>query len=122
MYSIGHVGVRVADMERALRFYISGLGGKKGNELHMPSGSHLVFVNFADFCVELICKPNDNRVPGTNHLALSVPSIRDAVKRLNDAGFLVPESEIKPMGANALNCFLSGPDGEIIELCEGSLN
>ena len=122
MYSIGHVGVRVADMERALRFYINGLGGEKGNEYHMPSGSHLVFVNFADFSVELICKPDDDRAPGRNHLALSVPSIRDAVKRLNGAGFPVPESEITPMGSSALNCFLSGPDGEIIELCEGSLN
>ncbi len=63
MYSIGHVGVRVADMERALRFYINGLGGEKGNEYHMPSGSHLVFVNFADFSVELICKPDDDRAP-----------------------------------------------------------
>ena len=122
MYSIGHVGVRVADMERALRFYINGLGGEKGNEYHMPSGSHLVFVNFADFSVELICKPGDDRAPGRNHLALSVPSIRDAVKRLNEAGFPVPESEIKPMGEHAQNCFLCGADGEIVELCEGSLN
>ena len=60
--------------------------------------------------------------PGTYHLALSVPSIRDAVKRLNEAGFPVPESGIKPMGKQAQNCFLCGPDGEIVELCEGSLN
>ena len=30
--------------------------------------------------------------------------------------------EIKPMGEHAQNCFLCGPDGEIVELCEGSLN
>ncbi|MBP3848724.1 MAG: VOC family protein [Pyramidobacter sp.] len=120
-YSLGHIGIRVADMDRALRFYTEALGGEKGREYHMPSGSHLVFVNFADFSVELICKPGDDRTPGRNHLAISVPSIHDAVTRLNKTGFPVPESAIGPMGEHAFNCFLSGPDGEIIELCEGSL-
>lgn len=121
MYSLGHIGIRTADMARSLRFYVNALGGQKGDEYHLPSGSHIIFVHYKDFCVELICKPGDERIPGRNHLAFSVPSIMEAVQRLNDAGCIISADDIKPMGEHGLNCFLQGPDGEIIELCEGSL-
>lgn len=119
MYSMGHIGIRVRDLERSLRFYVGALGGAKGREFRMPSGSHLIFVNFADFSVELICKPGDDRAPGRNHLAISVPSMKDALQRLSDRGFSA--GPVAPMGERAFNCFLNGPDGEIIELCEGAL-
>ncbi len=122
MYALSHVGIRVADMDRALAFYAGALGGKRESEHLMPSGARLVFIRFADFSVELICKPGDERAPGRNHLALSVPSIHGAVRRLNEHGFVVPESGIASMGDHAFNCFVSGPDGEIVELCEGSLS
>ncbi len=120
MYKLSHVGIRVADMERALAFYTGALGGMRESEHRMPSGARLVFVRFEDFSVELIGKPDDDRAPGNNHLALSVPSIRDAARRLNEHGVSVPESAIAAMGAG-LNCFVKGPDGEIVELCEGTL-
>lgn len=119
MYSMAHVGIRVQDLHRSLRFYVDALGGMKDKEFKMPSGSHLVFVRFADFSVELIYKPGDDRVPGRNHLAISVPSMQDALRRLGGCGF--DAGPVRPMGDHARNCFLSGPDGEIIELCEGSL-
>ncbi len=121
MYALSHVGIRVSDLERSFRFYVDALGGAKGSEYRLPSGSHIVFVNFSDFAVELICKTGDDRTPGRNHIALAVPDIRAAVQRLKDYGFAVSESSIKPMGTNGLNCFVTGPDGEIVELCEGSL-
>lgn len=121
MYSLSHIGIRVSDLQKSLHFYIDALGGVRGSEYQMPSGSHLVFVNFSDFSLELICKKGDDRTPGRNHLAIAVPDIRTAVKKLNDCGFAVPESEIHAVGKQAYNCFLTGPDGEIIELCEGSL-
>ena len=119
MYSMAHVGSRVQDLHRSLRFYVDALGGMKDKEFKMPSGSHLVFVRFADFSVELIYKPGDDRVPGRNHLAISVPSMEDSLRRLGGCGF--DSGPVRPMGDHARNCFLSGPDGEIIELCEGSL-
>ena len=121
MYSLAHIGIRTADLERAVSFYVGGLGGQLGEEYHLPSGSHIIFVHFDDFAVELICKPGDERIPGRNHLAFSVPSIHDAVRRLSEAGYAVSENDISPMGKHGLNCFVNGPDGEIVELCEGTL-
>lgn len=121
MYSLGHIGIRTADLEKSVSFYVGALGGEKEKDILMPSGTHLIFVKFADFSVELIFRPDDNRAPGRNHLAISVPDIHAAVRRLNDFGYAVPESAIAPMGISAFNCFLEGPSGEIIELCEGSL-
>lgn len=121
MYSLSHIGIRVSDLQKSLHFYIDALGGVRGSEYQMPSGSHLVFVNFSDFSLELICKKGDDRTPGRNHLAVAVPDIHAAVKKLNACGFAVPESDIQSMGDTAFNCFLRGPDGEIIELCQGSL-
>lgn len=121
MYSIAHVGIRCRSLEQSLQFYVGALGGRKGREYRMPSGSHLIFVEFDDFCIELICKPSDDRTPGTNHLALSVPSMTDALARLNANSFPVSADSVSPMGKSAKNCFIKGPDGEIIELCEGNL-
>lgn len=121
MYALNHVGIRVSDLKRSLRFYVDALGGAKGDEYHMPSGSHIVFVNFSDFAVELICKPGDDRTAGRNHLALTVPDIHAAAQRLRECHFDAPPSSIRPMGAAGLNCFVTGPDDEIIELCEGRL-
>lgn len=119
MYSMAHIGIRVQDLHRSLRFYVDALGGVKDKEFKMSSGSHLIFVRFKDFSVELICKPGDERIPGRNHLAISVPSMEDALQRLNSCGFAA--SHVSSMGNHARNCFLNGPDGEIIELCEGTL-
>ncbi len=121
MYSLGHIGIRSSNLEKSLNFYVDALGGEKEKEFDMPSGAHLIFVKFTDFSIELIYRADDDRTPGRNHFAISVPDIRAAVRQLNDHGFAVSESAIKPMGSSALNCFLEGPDGECIELCEGSL-
>ena len=121
MYSLSHIGIRCQDLDRSLHFYVNARGGTRGREYRMPSGSHLVFVNFDGFSIELICKPNDTRVAGTNHLAIDVPSMDAALKRLNENGVAVSGDSVAPMGDHALNCFLKGPDGEIIELCQGSL-
>ena len=119
MYALAHIGIRVKDLEKSARFYIEGLGGVRGNEHIMPSGSHLLFIQFDGFSVELICKPGDDRTPGKNHMAIAVPDIQEARRRLIAAGY--DANEIKPMGSHAWNCFLQGPDGEIIELCQGAL-
>ncbi len=121
MYSLGHIGIRSSNIEKSLNFYVGALDGKKEKEFDMPSGAHLIFVKFADFSIELIHRTSDDCTPGQNHFAISVPDIHAAVCRLNDFGFAVSESAIKPMGSSALNCFLEGPDGECIELCQGSL-
>ncbi len=121
MYSLGHIGIRSSNLKKSLDFYVGALGGEKEKEFDMPSGAHLIFVKFADFSIELIHRDDDDRTPGRNHFAISVPDIHAAVRRLNEFGFAASESAIKPMGSSALNCFLEGPDGESIELCEGSL-
>lgn len=121
MYKLAHVGIQVSNMERSLRFYTEALGGKKGPEFTMKSGAFLTFVEFADFSIELIYKKLDDRRPGPNHMAIAVDDIYAAVRKVAAAGFPAKESDIGHMGDHAKNIFITGPDGEMIELCEGAL-
>ena len=121
MYNLAHIGLQVSDTERSLKFYTEALGGEKDFEYEMRSGAHLTFVKFGDFSIELVYKKRDDRVAGINHFAIEVPDIYAAVRRIAEAGFKASEEDIGPMGDHAKNIFITGPDGEIIELCEGSI-
>ena len=121
MYDLAHIGIQVSDMERSLRFYTEALGGEKDFEYEMKSGVRLAFVNFGDFTIELVHKEIADRCAGINHFAIAVDDIYAAVRKVAEAGFPADESKIGPMGEHAKNIFLSGPDGELIELCQGSI-
>ena len=123
-----HIGVKVQDMEGAIRFYRDVLGLELSERHPMPNGTELVFLRMgATAYVELISRPNLEKtepVPasraGLQHLCLQVESIDDWVAYLKEQSVpltVQPFSLEFPSGP-VRGCFVADPEGNPVELME----
>jgi catechol 2,3-dioxygenase len=117
---IGHVHLKVADIDRALDFYC----GVLGFELQQRMGDEAAFVSAGGYHHHIGLNtwmsrggsPPPRSSTGLFHVAIRYPSRRalaDALRRLTEAG-------IRPSGASdhgvSEALYLSDPDGNGIEL------
>ncbi len=125
---IAHVGIRVHDLERSVRFYeLLGFvktAGPIGPEpvaiLDHPSGIELNLVlNARDANATNILMDVPEKHPGITHIALLTPNIMAAKKSLEDAGFPLSGGPIQ-FGPRAKGIFVRDPDRNVIELHERS--
>ena len=117
---IGHVHLKVADLDRSLDFYC----GVLGFELQQRIGDDAAFVSAGGYHHHIGlntwhsrgASPPPPRTTGLFHLAIRYPtrrSLADAVRRLAEAG--VPISGASDHGVSEA-IYLSDPDGNGIEL------
>jgi catechol 2,3-dioxygenase len=117
---IGHVHLKVADLERALNFYC----GVLGFELQQRFGSQAAFISAGGYHHHIGpntwesagSSPPPPRSTGLYHLALLYPTraqLADALKRLRDAGIEL-DGEADHGVSEAL--YLRDPDGNGVEL------
>src|SRR5688572_19896745 len=122
-----HVGIRISDKERALRFYA--LFGFRVLAEHPESKSKAVEIaNDAGVRIHLIAngneqsgarnilQDNDWGFPGVTHAAFVVPSLERAAAALRAAGIAITEGP-KP-DARRTYLFCRDPDGNVLELNE----
>jgi lactoylglutathione lyase len=122
--SIGHVAVRVADIDRSLAFYTGRLGFPEMLRLHRDDGSlWLVYLRITDEqYLEVFPDAAGWRAPpedanGLNHLCLTVDDIEAVVARLAERG--VPLFRPLKRGADGnRQAWIEDPDGNRIELME----
>lgn len=118
---LAHIGVKVSDMQRSLRFYVNDLGFELCNFYERPNGTELAFVQAGTCIVELIHSPeSDLGAVGAgiiDHFCLECDDIdaylaglEGKVKPLNPVG------DMPDMLGGVRNVFFEGPDGERIEL------
>jgi lactoylglutathione lyase len=121
---LAHIGIRVHDLERSLRFYerlgFTKTAGPIGPEpvaiLDHPSGLEVNLILNAP-------KPNEPNVlmdvpdkhPGITHFALLCPDILAAKAQLEDAGIPLSGGPIR-FSPTAQAIFVRDPDGNVIEL------
>lgn len=120
MFAVDHIGVVVKDAERSKRFYQEAFGFQVVDE-HQDDRIHLIFLELQKTVVELVHyrqKPAEVRERGpVDHIAFLVPDLAKAVEHVQSAGGeLVMESPLT-VGKKRI-IFLTGPDGERLELCE----
>ena len=117
---IGHVHLKVADLDRALAFY----GGVLGFELTARMGAHAAFLSAGGYHHHIGLNTWESRngqppAPGTTglyHVAIRYPdraSLADALRRLIDAQ--VPLQGASDHGVSEA-LYLADPDGNGIEL------
>ena len=117
---IGHVHLKVADIDRALSFYV----GVLGFELQQRFGRQAAFVSAGGYHHHIGLNTWESRggsppPPGTTglyHLALRYPTRRalaDALRRLVEAG--VPLQGASDHGVSEA-LYLADPDGNGVEL------
>lgn len=130
---VTHVGMCVADLARAERFYIEGLGFTRLRELSAPDGVtskllriaepvnlHAVYLGCGDFVLELLHfdragnPPSRQRSlaePGLTHLSLTVDDLAAARETaVAHGGRVLADTDV------GVAVLVEDPDGQIVEL------
>ncbi|MDQ8733486.1 VOC family protein [Paenibacillus sp. LHD-38] len=119
---IDHVGVMVKNMEASIAFYTGILGFElKGRIPHSNGIIELAFLGFGhegETDLELIQGYNDSLpLEGkVHHFALSVDDVQAEFERLNKLDVTFIDDGITTLPNGFQYFFVSGPDGEWIEL------
>jgi lactoylglutathione lyase len=119
-----HVGIRVHDLARSLRFYellgfelvMGPVGPEPVAILDHPCGVEINLVlNAAEGAEQNVLMDVDVKHPGITHVALAVADLEAAQETLVAAGYPIAEGPIDfPTGARAL--FVRDPDDNVIEI------
>lgn len=120
---IGHIAIRVKDIDKTLAFYRDKLGFKEMFRLEREGKLWLMYLRVTDTqYIELFPDAVGDRAPsrdavGLNHICLEVDSIDGVLADLAKAG--IPLTRDKQMGADGnLQAWIEDPDGNRIELME----
>lgn len=121
--SIGHVAIRVKDIDRSLAFYVGKLGFPEMFRLERDGRLWIVYLRITDDqFLELFPEAVGDQAPaedtvGLNHLCLTVTDIDVVLAELNRSG--IPLFRPKTQGADRnLQAWIKDPDGNRIELMQ----
>jgi lactoylglutathione lyase len=121
---LAHIGVRVHDLERSVRFYellgFTKTAGPIGPEpvaiLEHPSGVEVnLILNAPNADEPNVLMDGAQKHPGITHFALLCPDIMSAKERLEAAGVPLSGGPIR-FGPGAQGIFVRDPDRNVIEL------
>jgi lactoylglutathione lyase len=121
---IAHVGIRVHDLERSLRFYalfgFTKTAGPVGPEpvaiLDHPCGIELnLILNAPGADQPNVLMDGADKFPGITHIALLCPDIAAAQAQLEAAGIPLSGGPVQ-FGPRARGIFVRDPDRNVIEL------
>jgi lactoylglutathione lyase len=118
-----HTMIRVADLDRSVKFYTDVLGMKETRRRDVPDGKYtLAFVGFGDGPeIELTYNYGVTEYQqGTafGHLAISVPDAYAACAAIKAAGGRVTREAGPVKHGTTVIAFVEDPDGYKIELIE----
>jgi lactoylglutathione lyase len=126
LQALNHIGVRVRELQRSVDWYAH-LGFRLvwHSEQHKVAclrndhiGVELNFIVNADDASggRNVLMDLEQKYPGFNHLSFRVPSIRDTISALGDAGIEIREGPVSLGGEIAV--FVRDPDLNVVELAE----
>ncbi len=121
--AIGHVAIRVKDIDRSLDFYVNKLGFTEMFRLHRDDKLWIVYLRVTDGqYIELFPDAVGERSPppeaiGLNHLCLTVDDIDPVLAELDRQG--IPLFRPKKMQVDRnWQAWIEDPDGNRIELMQ----
>jgi lactoylglutathione lyase len=121
---VGHVAIKVTDLDRSLDYYVNKLGFAEMLRLKKDDGSvWLVYLRITDTqYLEVFPGAENDRAPGwnangMNHMCLTVDDIDEVLAQVEAAGLtlLLP---LKTAIDGNRQAWLEDPDGNRIELME----
>jgi lactoylglutathione lyase len=124
IFGLAHIGIRVHDLERAVRFYellgFAKTAGPLGPEpvaiLNHPCGLELnLILNAPSASAPNVLMDLAEKHPGITHVALLCPDIIGAKIRLEAAGIRLSGGPVR-FSADAQAIFVRDPDRNVIEL------
>jgi methylmalonyl-CoA epimerase len=129
--TLDHIGIAVANLEEALRFYRDALGLEIETPEEVPSQRvRAHFIPAGDSALELleatdeespIAKYIARRGPGLHHITLRVDDIVGALARLKSRGVRLIDDTPRPGAHGSLVAFIhpSSAHGVLVELKQG---
>ena len=122
--AVDHIGVRVRDLDRAMKFY-----SLLGFELHYTATNDAVAVVKNVHGVELNLVFNANagkdanilmdvgeKYPGYTHVALRVASIKAVIQALREHGIRITQGPVSFGRDGHVSVFVRDPDLNVVEL------
>lgn len=127
MNQIQHVAFRCTDRDRQEKFYTKHFGFKRARVFNRGKPDEFVMLRLGSTCMELFPgsaadaqKRGGEQAIGFTHLAFEVPSIAEAVKRLQADGIKTePVFDCSGDSPGLSVCFFADPDGNRIEIMQG---
>jgi lactoylglutathione lyase len=109
----GHIGIKVTDIEKSIKFYTEVFGFEIVKDYSYP-GARIIFLKGNGTVIELIFKEEykERSYGPVDHIAFKVENLEDKMKELKALG--IEYSEKKVVG-NAELIFFEGPDNERFE-------
>jgi lactoylglutathione lyase len=120
---LGHIGLKVKDIEKSLAFYTEILGLPEMFRLHRDGRLWLVYLRITDQqYLEIFPEAVEDRAPdaesnGINHFCLIVDNIDTVVRQLSNQGIELFRS-LKTGADNNRQAWIQDPDGNRIEFME----
>ena len=128
MFSPFHIGIYTHDIDKSSEFYRAALGFSLTwrGIVHHPTGLvEAAVLRLGGMDIELVKPVDPARVHSeagpVQHLAFMAPSLDAAIKRFNDMDIPLSSEgvEVLPDFMGGIqHCFIAGPSGERIEICE----
>ena len=130
MKHIEHIGIAVKDLEVSIPLFEKLLNANCYKTESVASEQvDTAFFKTGETKIELLQSITNDGViarfiekkgEGLHHIAFDVPDIREEMKRLKDAGFVLLSEEPKNGADNKLVCFLhpKNTNGVLIEICQ----
>jgi lactoylglutathione lyase len=118
-----HLGLRVADPDRAVAFYTA-VGYVVVGRVRETAFGHLTMLKLPDddvVSVELVFDPSRAGTPrgtGLSHLVIQVDTMDATITDLRGKGIEVAEPESPDGSADFLTTWITDPDGNKIELVQ----
>jgi lactoylglutathione lyase len=122
---LGHIAIRVKDINKSLEFYCNGLGFREAFRIMNDDGSlRIVYVHIEDNQYLELCLGGNNIFHfddktsiGIRHICFVVDNLEKTKADIESKG-IVFDSEILHMRDNNLSAYLFDPDGNKLELVE----
>ena len=121
---LAHIGIRVHDLERSMRFYallgftktLGPLGPEPVAILHHPAGIEInLILNAPKASEPNVLMDVPEKHAGYTHVALLCPDLLAAKALLAEQGIAVREGPVR-FGPGAQGMFVRDPDGNVVEL------
>ena len=123
--SIDHIGIRVADKDRAIEFYnlfdFKLVRAADNDDVIVMKNDHDVEINII-FNANNTNKNNNilmdemDKYPGFTHIAFRVDSIKNTIEKLNENGIKITQGPVAFGEDGHVSVFLRDPDRNTLEL------